>query len=109
MKLISMLLLSALPLSVWAQTKTDNKKWDVSNPDGPYKDVSFTVNEGTWMNLDISPDGKEIIFDLLGDIYSIPAAGVRQSYYEADMHLKYSHGLVPTVKNIFYFRCRWWR
>ena len=39
------------------------------------KDVSFTVNEGTWMNVDVSPDGKEIVFDLLGDIYSIPIAG----------------------------------
>lgn len=75
MKLISVLLCSALPLSIWAQTKTDNKKWDVSNPEGPYKEVSFTVTEGTWMNLDVSPDGKEIIFDLVGDIYSIPATG----------------------------------
>lgn len=51
------------------------KKWDVNNPEGPYKEVSFTVNEGTWMNLDLSPDGKEIVFDLLGDIYSIPFSG----------------------------------
>lgn len=58
-----------------AQEKKDAKKWDVNNPGGPYKEVSFTVNEGTWMNLDVSPDGKEIVFDLLGDIYSIPVTG----------------------------------
>ncbi|MBL7742666.1 MAG: PD40 domain-containing protein [Chitinophagaceae bacterium] len=58
-----------------AQDKKDSKKWDVSNPEGPYKEVSFTVSEGTWMNVDISPDGKEIIFDLLGDIYTIPSTG----------------------------------
>ncbi|HVK96842.1 MAG TPA: amidohydrolase family protein [Flavisolibacter sp.] len=57
-----------------AQEK-DKKKWDVSNPDGPYKEHSFTVSEGTWMNLDVSPDGKEIVFDLLGDIYIMPIAG----------------------------------
>lgn len=51
------------------------KKWDVNDPPGPYKDVSFTVNEGTWMNLDVSPDGKTIAFDLLGDIYTIPMTG----------------------------------
>ena len=64
-----------MPILLLAQDKKDTKKWDVNNPTGPYKEVSFTVNEGTWMNLDISPDGKEIIFDLLGDIYSIPAEG----------------------------------
>lgn len=58
-----------------AQDKPDKKKWDVNNPDGPFKEVSFTVNEGTWMNVDVSPDGKEIVFDLLGDIYTIPVSG----------------------------------
>ena len=58
-----------------AQDKKEPKKWDVNNPEGNYKEVNFTTNEGTWMNVDISPDGKEIIFDLLGDIYTIPAAG----------------------------------
>jgi Tol biopolymer transport system component len=53
----------------------DKPKWDVNNPGGPFKDVSFTVKEGTWMNLDVSPDGKEILFDLLGDIYSMPITG----------------------------------
>ncbi len=53
----------------------DKPKWDVNNPQGPYKEVAFTVKEGTWMNLDVSPDGNEIVFDLLGDIYSIPATG----------------------------------
>ncbi len=57
------------------QEKKDSKKWDVSNPDGPYKQISFSTNEGTWMNVDMSPDGKEIVFDLLGDIYIMPATG----------------------------------
>ena len=50
-------------------------KWDVNNPPGPTKEINFTVNEGTWMNLDVSPDGKEIVFDLLGDIYSMSING----------------------------------
>lgn len=74
---LTALIISLLCTGLLAQSqeKKDPKKWDVSNPEGPYKEVSFTVSEGTWMNLDMSPDGKEIVFDLLGDIYSIPAAG----------------------------------
>src|SRR5690349_7793610 len=67
-------LLSSFALLTIAQEKKD-KKWDVSNPEGPFKEVSFTVKEGTWMNVDLSPDGKEIIFDLLGDIYTMPSSG----------------------------------
>lgn len=64
------------PLFLCAQTPKD-KKWDVSNPPGgvPYTDVAFTVTEGTWMNVNVSPDGKTIAFDLLGDIYTMPVTG----------------------------------
>ena len=58
----------------FAQTK-DSKKWDVNNPPGKFTDFNFTTDEGTWMNLDVSPDGKSIVFDLLGDIYIIPSTG----------------------------------
>jgi Tol biopolymer transport system component len=37
--------------------------------------VTFDTNEGTWMNLDVSPDGRQIVVDLLGDIYVMPIAG----------------------------------
>src|SRR5215203_218690 len=58
----------------------NKNKWNVSNPEGPFKNVEFDVNEGTWMNLDVSPDGKEIVFDLLGDIYSMPMAGGKATF-----------------------------
>ena len=51
------------------------QKWNVENPPGPVKKVAITTDEGTWMNLDVSPDGQNIVFDLLGDIYSIPIKG----------------------------------
>jgi imidazolonepropionase-like amidohydrolase/Tol biopolymer transport system component len=51
------------------------QKWNVENPPSPSKKVTITTDEGTWMNLDVSPDGKTIVFDLLGDIYSIPVTG----------------------------------
>lgn len=55
----------------------DAEKWDVANPpvSGEAKEVQVDTREGTWMSLDVSPDGKTIVFDLLGDIYVMPAAG----------------------------------
>lgn len=41
----------------------------------PFRDVDVTVDEGTWMNVDVSPDGRLIAFDLLNDIYVMPAEG----------------------------------
>jgi len=41
----------------------------------PTRPLKFTTDEGTWMSLDVSPDGKTIVFDLLGDIYTIPIGG----------------------------------
>jgi hypothetical protein len=41
----------------------------------PTRTISFKTTEGTWMSLDVSPDGRFIIFDLLGDIYTIPFRG----------------------------------
>ncbi|MFB9845032.1 amidohydrolase family protein [Mucilaginibacter ginsenosidivorans] len=51
------------------------QKWNVENPPGPSKKVTITTDEGTWMDLDVSPDGQNIVFDLLGDIYTIPIKG----------------------------------
>jgi len=53
----------------------DDSKWDVSNPPGDKYDVAIDTSEGTWMSLDVSPDGREIAFDLLGDIYVMPMEG----------------------------------
>ena len=41
----------------------------------PTRPLRFTTDEGTWMSLDLSPDGRTIVFDLLGDLYTIPVTG----------------------------------
>ena len=54
---------------------TDKPKWDVNAAHGPTKTVQFTTDEGTWMDLDVSPDGRSIVFYLLGDLYLLPIDG----------------------------------
>ena len=41
----------------------------------PDRTLEFTAREGTWMHPDVSPDGRTILFDLLGDIYAVDAGG----------------------------------
>ena len=37
--------------------------------------IAFTTDEGTWIDLDVSSDGRTIVFELLGDLYTIPVSG----------------------------------
>ncbi|HSC29905.1 MAG TPA: hypothetical protein VLD67_21680, partial [Vicinamibacterales bacterium] len=69
----------ALPLLLAAQAQRDEKKWDVAADLGPTTKLAFDTSEGTWMNLDVSPDGRRIVFDLLGDIYVMPIEGGSQA------------------------------
>ena len=73
-QLITTLILFVI-FNLYSQDK--DKSWDVSNPEGDwnFKDLKLSTNEGTWMNLDVSPDGKSIVFDLLGDIYILDING----------------------------------
>ena len=58
---------------IFAEEKADSLGNNL--PLKPTRTISFTTDEGTWMSLDVSPDGKSIIFDLVGDLYSIPFRG----------------------------------
>jgi len=54
---------------------SEDPKWDVAAALGPTTKLEFDTSEGTWMNVDVSPDGKRIVFDLLGDLYTVPLEG----------------------------------
>ena len=43
--------------------------------DAQTREVAFSTDEGTWLSLDVSPRGDELVFELLGDIYALPLAG----------------------------------
>ncbi len=37
--------------------------------------IPIATDEGSWLSLDVSPDGETVVFDFLGDLYSLPIAG----------------------------------
>ena len=76
MKRLPLLFFLSLFITTFAIAQDNaNDEWDVTTHMADYDELSFTTDEGTWMNLDVSPDGSEIVFDLLGNIYIMPIEG----------------------------------
>ncbi|MFT5017784.1 MAG: imidazolonepropionase-like amidohydrolase/Tol biopolymer transport system component [Neolewinella sp.] len=90
-----------LPLLTFAQ---DKKKWDVSAPTGDWdwKTTSFTTTEGTWMSVDLSPDGKTIAFDMLGDIYTLPIKGGKAKPVRAGIPWEVQPRFSPDGKHLLF-------
>jgi imidazolonepropionase-like amidohydrolase/Tol biopolymer transport system component len=67
------------PLAAQSKGKAAKKDetWSVEAPKGAViKQVPIKTDEGTWMDVDVSPDGQTLAFTLLGDIYTMPITGV---------------------------------
>lgn len=104
MKKVLPLLLLTLSLGLSAQDakEKEEKKWDVTNPGDSFKyaDYPLSTDEGTWMNVDVSPDGKTLIFDLLGDIYTMPMSGGKATPLRSGIAFEVQPRFSPDGKHI---------
>ncbi len=74
-RLLPMLAGFALLVPSLPAAQDDDEESAKGLPLAAAKTLEFTVTEGTWMSLDIAPDGRTLVFDLLGDIYTLPIGG----------------------------------
>jgi Tol biopolymer transport system component len=58
-----------------AKASDSIKKATKELPLEPSRSIAFTTDKGTWTSLDVSPDGQTIVFDLMGDLYTMPISG----------------------------------
>jgi len=109
MRLTNYLLAALLIFSVnvFAQTDSDKdkKKKAKENKNLPLKPERFyelKTDTGTWMSLDISPDGQKIVFDLLGDIYVMPITGGKADRITKGMAFDTNPRFSPDGKSLVY-------
>jgi Tol biopolymer transport system component/imidazolonepropionase-like amidohydrolase len=88
------------------EKKDDNKKEEEGLPLKPDGRIEFTTDEGTWMSLDVSPDGQTIVFDLLGDIYTLPITGGEAKRIVGGMSFESQPKFSPDGKKIVFISDR---
>jgi Tol biopolymer transport system component len=91
------LLLSLLAAPTFAQSN-----WNVENTGQPSYDAEFQVSEGTWMSVAVSPDGRTLAFDLLGDIYAMPAAGGESKLLHGGAAMQRNPRFSPDGRQLLY-------
>ncbi len=75
----TLLLLAAAPVTSQTPAQNDSAAkaatGSKSLPLIPTRTLSLTTTEATWLSLDLKPDGTGLVFELLGDLYTLPMTG----------------------------------
>lgn len=82
-------------------TKTEKKKKKPLSL-APGRTFDFDLTEGSWIALDVSADGKHIVFDFLGDLYTIPITGGNATQITEGMQFDSQPRFSPDGKNVIY-------
>ena len=96
------LALPLAPLSSSAQRADSARAANGELPLKPTRAATFTTSEATWASLDVSPDGQTIVFDLVGDLYTLPIAGGKATRITEGLAFDAQPRFSPDGKRIVY-------
>jgi len=108
--LLLIILISAITFKLSAQnepakadsTKAEEKKKNKNLPLEPGRTFEFDLTEGSWIALDVSPDGQQLVFDFLGDLYTMPMTGGEATHLTSGMQFDSQPRFSPDGKKVIY-------
>ncbi|MFA3792853.1 amidohydrolase family protein [Aliiglaciecola sp. SL4] len=78
----------------------EKQDWDVLNPPFELSSINIDTDEVTWSSLDISPDGKQMVFDTLGNIFIVDSQGGKATALTQDFAWNIHPAFSPDGKKI---------
>ncbi len=101
-----LLVLLFLACGAAAEESEDAPKNGVTLPLESDKTLSFSVNEATWMSLDVSPQGDRLVIEVLGDLYLLPIEGGQAIPLSTGMHFDSTPRFSPDGSQIAFISDR---
>ncbi len=62
--------------------------------------IEFSTDEGTWVSLDVSSDGRSIVFDLVGHLYSLNIEGGNAVPITSGFSFESQPRFSPDIRNV---------
>ncbi len=100
--LLSLILFVSLNILAGEPVDPEEEKtnWDVSSDQYHTREINIDTTQTTWSNVTLSHDGKTLVFDMLGDIYSVPISGGEASALTSGIEWNYQPRFSPDGSQI---------
>ena len=94
-----------MPLLLWAPCgvaadAASDSAWSVTEPPGEWQAISIDTREFSWADVDVSPDGKQLVFHMLGDIYRVGIEGGDAQALTGDIAWNFQPRFSPDGRHI---------